>query len=66
MPHNGFIYEARMDMMENSGHWLNDTLMLSHLIFSVPDIEIRNKTLYVVGHCLTMTQKNITNQTINT
>ena len=20
MPHNGFIYEARMDMMENSGH----------------------------------------------
>ena len=21
MPHNGFIYEARMDMMENSGHW---------------------------------------------
>ena len=22
MPHNGFIYEAQMDMMENSGHWL--------------------------------------------
>ena len=22
MPHNGFIYEASMDMMENSGHWL--------------------------------------------
>ena len=22
MPHNGFIYEARMDMMENSGHWV--------------------------------------------
>ena len=21
MPHNGFIYEASMDMMENSGHW---------------------------------------------
>ena len=21
MPHNGFIYEAWMDMMENSGHW---------------------------------------------
>ena len=21
MPHNGFIYEAQMDMMENSGHW---------------------------------------------
>ena len=20
MPHNGFIYEARMDMRENSGH----------------------------------------------
>ena len=20
MPHNGFIYEARMDMMESSGH----------------------------------------------
>ena len=20
MPHNGFIYEAKMDMMENSGH----------------------------------------------
>ena len=23
MPHNGFIYEARMDMRENSGHWCN-------------------------------------------
>ena len=22
MLHNGFIYEARMDMMESSGHWL--------------------------------------------
>ena len=22
MPHNGFIYEAQMDMMENSGHCL--------------------------------------------
>ena len=21
MPHNGFLYEARMDMMESSGHW---------------------------------------------
>ena len=26
MPHNGFIYEARMDMMENSGHWYNRAL----------------------------------------
>ena len=22
MPHNGFIYEARLDMIENSGHCL--------------------------------------------
>ena len=22
LPHNGIIYEARMNMMENSGHWL--------------------------------------------
>ena len=25
MPHNGFIYEARMDMMENSGHCFWDS-----------------------------------------
>ena len=24
MPHIGFIYEARMDMMESSGHWHSD------------------------------------------
>ena len=29
MPHNGFIYEARMDMMENSGHWHWGTLVLA-------------------------------------
>ena len=35
MPHNGFIYEARMDMMENSGHCLKVEL-------HVPELELKN------------------------
>ena len=34
MPHNGFIYEARMDMMENSGHCHN--YMPSPFVASLP------------------------------
>ena len=33
MPHNGFIYEARMDMMENSGHWVRDLLTFMLLLW---------------------------------
>ena len=29
MPHNGFIYEAQMDMMENSGHWVRGGILLN-------------------------------------
>ena len=35
MPHNGFIYEARMNMMENSGHWFKINAVKSRSTYSI-------------------------------
>ena len=47
MSHNGFIYEARMDMMENSGHWVKKENLV-FVNFSAQDASILKISVSII------------------